>query len=160
MAHYKALVRWQTDGGDFQRGRYSRAHTWTFDCGIRVIASASPSVVPQPYSDPRGIDPEEALVASIASCHMLSFLYVAAKAGYAVLSYEDEAVGSMSKNEQGVAWVSDTVLSPSITYEGDPPSEQEEDALHEQAHDECFIAQSVKTRIRTTPTRDRRRTND
>ena len=160
MAHHKAVVRWQTDGGDFSRGRYTRAHSWTFDGGVSVRASASPSVVPQPYSDPGGVDPEEALVAAIASCHMLSFLFLAAKAGFSVISYEDEAVGSMTKNDKGVAWVSETVLSPSIRYEGDPPSEAVEDALHEQAHEQCFIAQSVKTRIRTTPTGDRRRIVD
>lgn len=156
MAQYKAIIRWQSDGGEFRRGKYSRAHTWTFDGGATVPASASPSVVRPPYSDPAGVDPEEALVASIASCHMLTFLYLAGKDGFEIASYEDEAVGSMTKNERGVSWVSETLLSPRISYEGEPPSAAQEDALHERAHEECFISQSVKTHIHVVPTSERR----
>jgi len=156
MSQHKASVRWQSDGGEFRRSKFSRAHTWTFDGGVTVPASASPSVIRPPYADPAGVDPEEALVAAIASCHMLSFLYLAAKDGFAVISYEDDAVGSMTKNERGIPWVSETLLSPCIRYEGEPPSPEQEDALHERAHEECFIAQSVKTSIRVTPTRARR----
>ena len=156
MADHRATIRWKNQGGDFRRGTYSRAHTWTFDGGLTVPASPSPSVVRVPYADPANVDPEEALVAAISSCHMLTFLYLAAKAGFVVADYEDEAVGHMTKNERGVAWVSSTVLAPRITYTGPAPTPEEEDALHERSHEECFISQSVKTHIHTVPTRERR----
>ena len=147
MASYVATVRWRHDGQDFTRGQYSRAHTWSFDGGIEVRASSSPHVVRPPMSDPNAVDPEEAFVAAIASCHMLTFLYLAGKQGYAIASYEDEAVGTMTKNEYGTSWVSKVVLSPKITWHGTPPVTADLDRLHEQAHHECFIAQSVKTEI-------------
>jgi organic hydroperoxide reductase OsmC/OhrA len=127
---------------------YSREHTWTFDGGVTVPASPSPSVVPRPYSNEAFVDPEEAFVAAIASCHMLTYLYVAAKAGIRVERYEDEAVGAMTKNEHGVPWVSTVVLRPRITYGGaTPPAGADEDRLHHTAHEQCFIANSVKTAI-------------
>ena len=149
MADHKAVIRWRHAGGDFLRGTYSREHTWSFDGGIVVPASPSPSVVPRPYSTEAAVDPEEAFVAAIASCHMLSFLYVASKAGVEVVSYDDDAVGRMTKNERGVAWVSSVVLRPRITYGGaTPPSREQEDHLHHEAHETCFIANSVRTDIR------------
>ena len=156
MADHRAIIRWRNQGGDFRRGSYSRAHTWTFDGGLTVPASPSPSVVRVPYSEPANVDPEEAFVAAIASCHMMTFLYLAAKAGFVVAEYEDEAVGRMTKNERGVAWVSSTMLSPRITYTGAAPTPDEEDALHERSHEACFISQSVKTDIQVVPTCDRR----
>lgn len=130
------------------KGKYSREHTWAFDGGVTVPASPSPSVVPVPWSNPAHVDPEEAFVASIASCHMLTFLYVAAKAGFVVASYRDEAIGVMTKNERGVAWVSKVTLAPEIAYAGDKqPSAAEIATLHHAAHDGCFIANSVKTEI-------------
>ena len=111
-------------------------------------ASSSPSVVRPPYSNPANVDPEEAFIAAISSCHMLTFLYLAAKAGYEVGSYVDEAVGTMSSNEHGVPWVSRVVLTPKIVYlDGKTPSALEEARLHEQAHHDCFISNSVKTEI-------------
>jgi organic hydroperoxide reductase OsmC/OhrA len=110
---------------------YSREHTWTFDGGVTVPASPSPAVVPKPYSNVAYVDPEEAFVAAIASCHMLTYLFVAAKAGIQVERYEDEAVGAMTKNEHGVPWVSTVVLRPRITYGGATrPAEADEDRLH------------------------------
>ena len=149
MSQHKASIRWSFTGGDFDfvKGRYSREHTWTFDGGVTVPASPSPSVVPAPYSNPAGVDPEEAFVAAIASCHLLSFLYVAHRAGFTVESYTDDAVGAMTKNERGVAWVSSTVLTPVIRYAGTAPTREQEDSLHEEAHHICFIANSVKTEI-------------
>lgn len=148
MSEHKATIRWAHSDGDFLKGRYSREHTWTFDGGVTVPASPSPSAVPKPYSNEANVDPEEAFVASIASCHMLTFLFVAMKAGFHVTSYEDDAVGMMTKNERGVYWVSSVVLKPRIAYGGEKrPSAEERDRLHHLAHDQCFIANSVKTEV-------------
>src|ERR1700742_3182728 len=110
MSEHKATVSWKFAQGDFRKGKYSREHTWTFDGGLTVPASPSPSVVPTPWSNPANVDPEEAFVASISSCHMLTFLYLAGKAGFQVDSYEDESVGTMTRNEHGVPWVSSVTL--------------------------------------------------
>jgi len=150
MSEYRVTLEW-TGGAsaqDFLKLRYSREHRWVFDGGIAVPASSSPSVVPVPWSNPAAVDPEEAYVAAIASCHMLTFLFVAAKAGFAVASYRDEAVGAMTRTPAGVAWVSRVTLSPKITYAGDrEPSADELAKLHHAAHEGCFIANSVKTEI-------------
>ena len=149
MAEHKATITWRRTGPDFLRGKYSREHTWTFDGGISVAASSSPSVVPQPYSNPAAVDPEEAFVASIASCHMLTFLYLASKQGFQIDSYSDEAVGVMSKNDQGVPWVSSVRLQPKIAFSGDKvPSAAELDHLHHLSHEQCFIANSIKTEVK------------
>lgn len=148
MASYIVDLSWQHDGGDFAKGQYSRVHTWSFDGGVTVSASASPHVVRAPWSDASAVDPEEAFVASIASCHMLTFLYVAGKQGFAITRYDDHAVGTMTKNEHGVSWVSEVVLTPRIAWHGDHrPSPEQLEQLHAEAHHQCFIANSVKTRI-------------
>jgi organic hydroperoxide reductase OsmC/OhrA len=148
MSEHRASVVWRFGGGDFVNGQYSREHSWSFDGGVTVPASPSPSIVRAPYSNAAYVDPEEAFVASIASCHLLTFLYVAAKAGVEVLSYEDEAVGVMTKNEARVPWVSSVVLRPRVTYGVNPPTPEREAELHHRAHEQCFIANSVKTDIR------------
>jgi len=148
MSEHKATIRWTNDGGEFLKGRYSRAHTWTFDGGFSVPASSSPAVVPKPFSVAEAIDPEEALVASISSCHMLTYVWLAYREKIEVESYEDEAVGHMTKNAEGVPWMSTVVLHPKIRYRGDKrPSREDELRLHEGAHHDCFISQSVKTEI-------------
>jgi organic hydroperoxide reductase OsmC/OhrA len=150
MSEHRATIEWTGSASptDFVKGRYSREHRWTFDGGIVVDGSSSPSVVPAPWSNPHHVDPEEAYVASISSCHMLTFLFVAAKAGFAVAHYRDEAVGVMTRTAQGVAWISRVTLSPRITYAGDKqPTPDELARLHHAAHDGCFIASSVKTEI-------------
>ena len=148
MSEHKASVSWRNASPDFLKGKYSREHTWTFDGGLTVPASPSPSVVPSPWSNPANIDPEEAFVASIASCHMLTFLYVASKQGFQVDSYTDEAVGRMTKNEKGVPWVSSVTLRPQIVYGGGKaPTPAEEEHMHHLAHEQCFIANSVKTEV-------------
>jgi organic hydroperoxide reductase OsmC/OhrA len=153
MSEHKAAVHWaHADGDVFLKGRYSRAHTWTFDGGATVQASSSPSAVPLPYSNAANVDPEEAFVASLASCHMLTFLFLAMKAGFEVLSYDDEAVGTMTKNERGSPWISSVVLRPRIAYNGRQPSDEEASRLHHAAHDQCFIANSVKTDVTVQPT--------
>jgi len=150
MSEHRATIEW-TGGaaaGDFLKLRYTREHRWTFDGGVELLASASPSVVPAPWSNPRGVDPEEAYVASISSCHMLTFLFVAAKAGFAVATYRDEAVGVMTRTAAGVAWISRVTLAPRITYAGDrQPTAEQLGQLHHAAHEGCFIANSVKTEI-------------
>lgn len=146
MSEHRARVRWQLSSGDFRAGHYSRAHAWSFDGGLTVPASPSPAVVRAPWSDPAAVDPEEAFVASIASCHMLTFLYLASRAGLEVTSYEDEAVGTMTKNERRVPWVSRVVLSPKIAWREEPSAETIA-RLHHEAHEQCFISQSVKTEI-------------
>jgi organic hydroperoxide reductase OsmC/OhrA len=152
MATHKATIKWVHGDGDFLKGRYSRAHTWSFDGGTIVPASSSPSVVPLPWSDPVGVDPEEAFVASLSSCHMLTFLFLASRKGFTIGAYTDEAVGTMTKNEHGKPWISRVVLSPRITYVGGArPTAEEERALHEAAHHDCFISQSVKTDVVVEP---------
>lgn len=149
MSEHHALIRWEHGGGPFAKRQYSRAHSWTFDGGATVPASASPSNVPLPYSDSAAVDPEEAYVASIASCHMLTFLWLAATEGFDVLRYEDDAVGHMTPNERGVPWVSTVDLSPRVVYaEGRAPDPAREADLHHRAHDGCYIANSVRTEIR------------
>jgi len=148
MSEHKATIRWQNNGPDFLKGKYSREHTWTFDGGIKLDASASPSVVPVPYSNPAYVDPEEAFVAAVSSCHMLTFIYLAGRQGMQVDSYEDEAVGVVTKNEADVPWVSAIKLNPKIVYGGQKrPTPEDEERLHHSAHEQCFIANSVRTKI-------------
>ena len=148
MSQHTATILWNRATPDFAKGRYSREHTWTFDGGLTVPASASPSVVPAPWSNPAGIDPEEAFVAALASCHMLTFLHVARQAGFQVESYRDQAVGQMAPNEKRVPWVKSVTLNPTIVYGGDKrPSHEEEARLHHLAHEQCFISQSVTTEV-------------
>jgi organic hydroperoxide reductase OsmC/OhrA len=153
MSEHKAIIQWNCAGPDFLKGRFSREHTWTFDGGATVPASASPSVVPAPYSSAAAVDPEEAFVASIASCHMLTFVWLASRSGFAIESYRDEAIGTMTKNERGVPWVSAVVLRPAIEWSGEKrPTPEDLDRLHHQAHEQCFIANSVKTEITVATT--------
>lgn len=147
---HHATIRWQLDGADFAKGRYPREHTWTFDGDAMVRASASPHVVPS--ADPSCVDPEEALVASAASCHMLTFLFLAARRGFVVTSYEDQAIGTMAKNERGVPWVATITLRPRIAYGGERrPTADEEQALHHDAHEGCYISHSIKSQVSIEP---------
>ncbi len=149
MSEHKARISWKRSGPDFLKGKYSREHTWTFDGGVTVPASSSPSVVPAPYSNANAVDPEEAFVASISSCHMLTYVWLAYREGFTVDSYDDDAVGTMTKNEHGVPWVSLVNLHPKITYSGAKlPSPADEERLHHHAHEQCFIANSVKTEVK------------
>lgn len=149
MANYQATVQWSRDGANFLDNKYSREHQWVFDGGVTISGSSSPHVVPVPYSNPAAVDPEEALIVALASCHMLSFLYVAAQQGYVVDDYRDEAVGKMTKNDAGKYWVSEVTLHPKILFSGNKAPDQSELAeLHHLAHQECFIANSVKTDVR------------
>jgi organic hydroperoxide reductase OsmC/OhrA len=152
MSEHKAIISWKRTSPDFLMGRYSREHTWSFDGGFTVPASPSPSVVPAPYSNPANVDPEEAFVAAVSSCHMLSFLYLAYQQGFQVDSYDDEAIGVMTKNEKGVPWVSSVTLHPRIAYSGGKlPTPADEERLHHLAHEQCFIANSIKTEVTVSP---------
>jgi organic hydroperoxide reductase OsmC/OhrA len=139
-------VEWAGEG-DFLANRYSRAHVWRFDGGAQVPASASPQVVPLPFSDPAGVDPEEALIASASSCHMLWFLHLARDAGLVVTRYRDEAVGTMGKDERGRTAFTRIVLRPRIDFAGDGPDAQTLDRLHHTAHDACFIANTLRCEV-------------
>ncbi|MBM6592655.1 OsmC family protein [Microvirga pudoricolor] len=149
MAHeHKATVTWTRDGAEFSNSVYGRGHVWSFDGGITVPASASPSVVPLPLSREDAVDPEEAFVAAVSSCHMLTFLSLAAKKRFIVDAYEDRAVGIMTKNEKGKLFVSKITLDPTIAFSGDKrPTPEQIAELHHLSHQECFIANSVLTEI-------------
>jgi organic hydroperoxide reductase OsmC/OhrA len=152
MSDHLATIRWQRNDAAFTGGKFSRVHSWSFDGGITVAAAASPAVVPAMYNSESAVDPEEAFVASIASCHMLTFLFFAMKGGFIVDSYEDNAVGTMTKGENGVPWVSAVSLHPRVVYSGDQrPTPDDESRLHREAHDKCFIANSVKSEIKVEP---------
>lgn len=149
MARYTATVAWERNGARFTDNRYSRAHVWRFDGGADVPATASPHVVPRPLTDPAGVDPEAAFVASLSSCHMLWFLSLAAKRGFVVERYEDEAEGVMDRNEDGRLAMTEVTLRPHVVYaSGAAPSEDEDRMLHHAAHEKCFIANSVRTDVR------------
>jgi organic hydroperoxide reductase OsmC/OhrA len=151
MAEHKAIIRWQRKDPEFTKGKYSREHTWHFDGGLSVPASPSPHVVPAPWSNPAHIDPEEAFVASVSSCHMLTFLFVAAKRGFQIDSYEDEAVGTMTRGSNGTPWISLVTLHPKIVYSGDKtPTPADEEELHHLSHEQCFIANSIKTEVKVS----------
>ena len=153
MAHlHTALVRWDIGDHDFLGKRYSRAHTWTFDGGVVVPASSSPHVVAVPMSDARAVDPEEAFVAALSSCHMLWFLDIASRAGHAVASYEDAADGRMGRNAAGKLVVDVVTLRPRTRFAGGrAPDAAALAALHHEAHEECFLANSVRCEIRCEP---------
>ena len=154
MSRYLAVIEWSRDGARFTDNRYSRAHRWRFDGGVEVPASASPQVVPLPMSAAAAVDPEEAFVASLSSCHMLFFLSLAAKQGFVVDDYRDEAVGVMSGDAGGRLAMTRVTLHPAVRYGGEKrPSRAEEDALHHAAHEECFIARSVRTEVACEPVR-------
>ena len=149
---HTATVRWQRAGADFASRRYPRAHDWTFDGGARVRASSSPHVVPVPLSDPGAVDPEEAYVAALASCHMLWFLDLAARDGWVVDDYEDAAAGRMGRDATGRLVVDLVMLRPRTRFGGGrAPDDAALAALHHRAHEACFLANSVRSEIRCEP---------
>ncbi len=148
MHKYEAKISWRRNGAKFTDSQYSRGHEWAFDGGIKVLASASPQAVRVPFSVAEAIDPEEALVAAASSCHMLSFLYLVAKQGFVVDSYEDNAFGVMGKNAQEKMAITHITLRPKIQFSGEKrPSASELSALHHAAHEECYIANSIKSEV-------------
>jgi organic hydroperoxide reductase OsmC/OhrA len=153
MNAFTAQIQWQRQPGEaFTDKRYSRGHLWHFDGGVTVPGSSSPHSVKLPYSVAEAVDPEEAFVAAISSCHMLWFLDIAARAGWVVDNYVDDAHGVMTAREDGRLWVSQVTLRPAIRFGGDkPPDAAEISRLHHRAHEECFIANSVRSEVRVEP---------
>ena len=148
MHTYKACIHWKRKDDRFTDNRYSRAHTWTFDGGVSVPASSSPASVPLPYSAENAVDPEEALVAAASSCHMLWFLSLAARAGFLIESYNDEAYGVLEKDASGRLSMTRITLRPQTVWGGErTPGPEEIAALHRAAHDECYIANSLKGEV-------------
>jgi len=147
MAEYHATIEWalQEDAEAFLKGRYGRAHTVSFAEHV-VPATASRHVVGK-WAAPGAVDPEEMLVAALSNCHMLTFLHVARLQGFVITRYRDAAVGVMAKDADGRMAVTQVTLRPEITYEGRRPTDAERDHMHHEAHEECFIANSVKTRV-------------
>lgn len=153
MAEYTATIRWQLDReSDFLKNRYSRGHIWSFDGGIDVTASASPHVVPLPMSVEKAVDPEESFIASVASCHMLWFLSIAAQKGFVVKTYIDDASGIMRKNSEGKMAITSIMLCPRTKFSNEKlPTLSELESLHHAAHESCFIANSIKSEIHCNP---------
>jgi organic hydroperoxide reductase OsmC/OhrA len=152
MSTYTAQIIWERGTQDFPSNKYSRRYQINFDGGAKVPGSSSPSIVPVPLSDPAGVDPEEAFVASLSGCHMLWFLYFAARGGFVIDRYEDNPAGVMERNAERKFVITVVTLRPKITFSGEKrPSAQELDEMHHKAHDECNIANSVKTEVRVEP---------
>lgn len=149
MSEYFAKINWVRGHNEsYIDNKYSRGHEWIFDGGVTVQASSSPHVVPLPYSVEENVDPEEAFVASLSSCHMLFFLFVAAQKKYVVDSYFDDAVGTMAKDSEGKISMTKVTLKPHVKFSGDiKPTMEQLEKMHHQSHEQCFIANSVKTKI-------------
>lgn len=147
MSVHRTTVRWQPTDAPFTYETYSRAHTWRFPGGAEVAASAAPAY----RGDPALVDPEEAFVASLASCHLLTFLAIAVRDGLVVTGYEDEAEGVLAKNADGRLAMTRVVLRPRVTFGGAAPSAEVVAEMHERAHAECFIANSVRTEVVVEP---------
>jgi organic hydroperoxide reductase OsmC/OhrA len=152
MGTYEATVIWTRPAdAPFTDNRYPRAHEWRFDGGAVVPASSSPHSVRVPLSDPAAVDPEEALVAALSSCHMLFFLSYAAKAGFVVDRYEDQAVGELGRNARGATAIVKVRLRPRITWQGAAPSAEQLEELHHRSHESCYIANSVTADVVVEP---------
>jgi organic hydroperoxide reductase OsmC/OhrA len=152
MSLHLAEILWQRGDQPFVDNRYSRRHLLRFDGGVEVVASSSPHVVPVPLSDPAAVDPEEAFVAALASCHMLWFLSIAARRGFRVERYADAASGLMAADERGRPAITRVTLRPTVAFSGaDLPSDEQVVAMHEEAHEACFIANSVRTQVVCEP---------
>ena len=152
MSTYTAVVSWARGEQPFTDGKYSRAHKWRFDGGAEVPGSSSPHVVKPPLSDVAAVDPEEAFIASLASCHMLFFLDFARRGGFRIDSYEDNAEGVLAKGADGRMAMTIVTLHPKVVFSGDKrPTQAELDDLHHRSHEACFIANSVKTEVRVAP---------
>jgi len=151
MSEHKATIEWRRQSADFDYKTYNRTHSLAFEGGIRVPASAAPANIPPTAAGAPGVDPEQAFVASISSCHMLWFLHLANRARFVVDRYVDEATGVLEKNAEGRMAMTRVTLRPVVNYAGRSPSTQEHARLHEDAHDQCFVANSVKSEVIIEP---------
>ena len=152
MSEHLATVEWSRGDQDFTGNRYSRAHDWRFDGGAVVRGSSAPTSVPEPMSDPAGVDPEEALVTAVSSCHMLFFLAFAAKGGFVVDSYNDAAVGVLGRDERGKTSMTAITLRPAVVFSvASTPDAAAIDALHHRAHGACYIANSIRAVVTIEP---------
>lgn len=148
MSEHKAMIKWARDGADFGYKNYTRDHVWRFENGVETPASAAPAYL----GNPQRVDPESAFVAALSSCHMLTFLALASNKSFVVDNYEDNAVGRLEKNANGKLAITRIELRPKIIFGGDKrPTQADLDWLHDKAHRECFIANSVTTEVRVTP---------
>jgi organic hydroperoxide reductase OsmC/OhrA len=148
MSEHTATILWNRDSEEFRYEHFSRSHTWTFDSGVVVPATAAPAY----HGDPTRVDPEEAFVAALSSCHMLTFLAIAARKRFTVEQYSDEACGVLTKNEQGKPWISRVTLRPKVVFSGAKrPTPDEVTAMHHSAHENCFIALSARSEISVEP---------
>ena len=147
MSEHIATVEWSRDGQSFADNGYSRAHDWRFDGGAVVRGSSAPSSVPAPMSDPTAVDPEEALVAAVSSCHMLFFLAYARKEGLVVDRYLDEALGVLARDERGRVSITAVTLRPQVDFSGETPSKTVLDQLHHRAHEACYVANSIRATV-------------
>lgn len=148
MAEYVATIEWSRGDEPFLDQKYSRVHDWRFDGGAVLKGSPAPTSVPAPMSDPSAVDPEEALVAAVSSCHMLFFLAFAAKAGFVVDRYRDDAVGTMGRDERGRMAITQVVLRPDIAFSGTGPDKAALAGLHHHAHEHCYIANSIRGEVK------------
>ena len=152
MSEHLATIEWSRDGQVFTDNQYARAHDWRFDGGAVVRGSSAPSSVPVPQSDPAAVDPEEALVAAVSSCHMLFFLAYAAKAGFVVDHYQDDAVGVLGRDERGKTSITALTLRPAVAFSGEfQPDAAALDDLHHRAHEACYIANSIRAAVTVEP---------
>lgn len=148
MQKFEATVQWERGADEvFADNKYSRAHAWMFDGGLRVPASSSPLSVPLPMSVAANVDPEEALVAAVSSCHMLFFLSIAQQRGFVVDSYRDDANGVLDRNADGKMAMTKFTLRPAIVFSGAQPDAGQLDAIHHSAHEKCYIANSINADI-------------
>ena len=151
MSEHAATVEWSRGDQPFADNRYSRAHDWRFDGGAVVRGSSAPTSVPLPMSDPAAVDPEEAFVAALSSCHMLFFLAFAAKAGFVVDRYRDDALGLLGKDDRGKTSITLVTLRPAVAFDGASPDAAGLDDLHHRAHEACYIANTVRAEVRVEP---------
>ncbi|MDZ7757875.1 OsmC family protein [Rhodohalobacter sp.] len=152
MAHYTVTIEWKRDGAKFLDHKYQRSHTWTFENGLTLKAAASSHIVGDSFTDPSAIDPEEAFTASVASCHMLWFLSIAAGRGFVVNKYSDHSEGVLEKNGEGKLAITRIYIKPVVSFEADnAPGREDFLKLHQEAHRKCFIANSIKSEIEISP---------
>lgn len=155
MHNYQATIQWHRNQQKFTDLKYSRSHSWHFDGGLSIAASSSAHIVPLPYSVAENIDPEEAYIAALSSCHMLFFLSIAAKQGYVIDYYSDSATGLLQQTEEKTMAITQVILAPKVVVaESQIMPVQKQMPIHEQAHKQCFIANSVKTTITINPIQD------